>query len=106
VPAGDAFILQHIIHDWDDQNAHKILINIRRALEGRPQGKLILLERVIPSGNAPDIAKFIDLEMLAMAGGRERTEPEYRELLARAGFRLRRVITTPVMVDVIEAVPE
>ncbi len=68
-------------------------------------GKLILAERVLQEGNAADPIKLVDLEMLVMCGGKERTEPEYRELLESAGFRLNRVISTGAMVDIIEAYP-
>jgi hypothetical protein len=106
VPAGaDAYMLQHIIHDWDDTSARKILTNCRRALEGVRGGKVLLLEGVIRQGNEPDPNKFLDLEMLTMCTGKERTEEQYRELLESAGLRLNRVVRTTQMVDVIEAVP-
>ena len=78
VPAGgDAYIMKHIIHDWDDDRALTILQNIRKALDGKPQGRVILLEAVLPPGNAPDFGKLIDLEMLLLPGGRERTAEEF-----------------------------
>ena len=65
VPAGgDAYIMKHIIHDWDDERAAAILSNIRKALDGKPQGRVILLEAVLAAGNAPDFAKLLDLEMM------------------------------------------
>jgi hypothetical protein len=70
-----------------------------------PDGKVLLLEGVIRPGNEPDPNKFIDLEMLTMCTGKERTEEQYRELLASAGLRLNRVVRTTQMVAVIEAVP-
>jgi hypothetical protein len=106
VPAGgDAYIMKHIIHDWDDEKCLVILGNIRAAL-GAKNGKVILLEAVMPAGPEPHPAKFLDLEMLALPGGRERTEEEYRSLLARAGFRLTRVVPTKSPLSVIEAVKE
>ncbi len=103
VPAGDAYIMKHIIHDWDDDRALTILRNIRTAMGGT-RGKVILLESVLPAGNAPDFGKVIDLEMLAMPGGRERTAEEFDALFARAGFELTRIVPTQSPLSVIEAV--
>ncbi len=101
VPAGgDAYIMKHIIHDWDDERAATILKNIRSAMT--PGGRLILLESVVAPGNQPDFAKLIDLEMLLMPGGRERTELEFRDLFARAGFELTRITPTKSPLSVIE----
>ncbi len=106
VPSGgDAYLMQHIIHDWNDEKAVTILKNVHRALAGKKNGKLILLEALIAHTDMPDFAKFLDLEMLLMPGGRERTESEFRALLEQSGFKLARVIPLPGMVSVIEAVP-
>jgi O-methyltransferase domain/Dimerisation domain len=106
VPAvGDAYIMKHIIHDWDDERASLILKNIRTALAGKPQGRVILLESVIQPGSAPDLGKLIDLEMLMMPGGRERTADEFRALFARSGFEMTRIVPTRSPLSVIEAVP-
>ncbi len=83
---GDAYILSRVIHDWDDARATAILKNCRRAIVGN--AKLLLLENVVGPVNAPDIAKFLDLTMLVVAGGRERNEIEYRTLLEASGFTL------------------
>ena len=105
VPAGgDAYIMKHIIHDWDDEEALTILRNIRKVLPA--SGRVVLLESVLPPGNQPDFGKVIDLEMMLMPGGRERTEEEFRSLFARAGFRLTRVVPTAAPLSVIEAVAE
>lgn len=99
---GDAYVLKWIIHDWNDQQSVTILKNCRQAMAA--DGKLLLIESVIPSGNEPSFAKFMDLNMLVMTGGRERTESQYRELLAAAGFELIRIVPTPSPFCVIEAV--
>ena len=104
VPAGgDAYIMKHIIHDWDDERAVAILSNIRKALEGKPQGRVILLEAVLAAGNAPDFAKLLDLEMMLFPGGRERTAEEFGALFNRAGFTLTMVVPTESMLSVVEA---
>lgn len=101
-PDGDAYILKHIIHDWDDERAVLILRNIRTAM-GAVRGRVILLESVLQPGDAPDLGKIIDLEMLTMAGGRERGADEFRALFARAGFELTRIVPTAAPLSVIEA---
>ena len=100
---GDAYILKRILHDWNDEQSLTILKNCRQAIA--ENGKLLLVESVIPSGNEPCTAKFLDLHMLAVTGGMERTETEYSDLLAAAGFKLMRIIPTPADIDVIEAIP-
>lgn len=99
---GDAYVMKWIIHDWDDEKSIAILKNIHRAMN--PSGKLLLIEMVVPEANQPDLSKFMDLNMLVMTGGRERTEPEFSALLDAAGFKLTRVIRTASPVCVIEAV--
>jgi hypothetical protein len=104
VPAGgDAYIMKHIIHDWDDARATTILKNIAAAM-GPKRGKVILLESVIGAGGAPDFGKFIDLEMLTMPGGRERSADEFRSLFAGAGFELTKIVPTKSPLSVVEAV--
>jgi choline kinase len=104
VPRAGAYVMSHIIHDWDDQRATAILRTIRRAAE--PGATLLLAETVIPAGNAPSFGKILDLEMLVLPGGVERTEAEYRALLAAGGFRLTRVLPTRSASHVVEAVAE
>ena len=104
IPAGaDAYVLKHIIHDWEESKALAILKNCHTAMG--PNGRLLLVEMVIEPGNGPGLGKWLDIAMLVYAGGCERTEAEYRDLLARAGFRLTRVVPTASPVSVIEAVP-
>ncbi len=102
VPTGDAYVMKHIIHDWDDARALTILKNCRKA---SPKAKVILLESVLPSGNDPHFGKLLDLEMLTLPGGRERTEEEFRTLFAGAGYGLVRVVPTKSPLSVIEALP-
>ena len=97
---GDAHILKWIIHDWNDEQCVNILRNCYRALP--ENGKLILVEAVVPASNEPHFSKFIDLNMLVMTGGRERTEEEFRALYKAAGFRLTRVVPTDSPFSVIE----
>ena len=101
-PSGDAYIMKNIIHDWDDAQSLTILKNIHAA--AAPGARLFLIEAVMAPGNEPHFAKIVDLEMLLLPGGCERTEREYRELLAQAGFNLTRVIKTKSPLDLIEAV--
>ena len=103
---GDAYIMKHIIHDWDDDKALAILKNIRTALEGKPEGRVILLETVVAPGNQPDMGKLIDLEMLLLPGGKERTADEFAALFDRAGFALTRIVPTQSPLAVIEARPK
>lgn len=103
VPAGgDAYVLSHIIHDWSEEQCLGILGRVRKAM--RPDGRLLLVEMVLPAGDTPHPGKVLDMVMLALPGGQERTEEEYRQLLARAGFRLTRVIPTSSDVSIVEAV--
>ena len=103
IPQSDSYVLKSIIHDWDDTHAITILKNCAAAMRGN-SGKIILLEFVIDPGNEASLGKWIDLEMLTMAGGRERTEAEYAELFGKAGLRLARVVRTMGPQCVIEAV--
>ncbi len=102
-PGGDAYLMKHIIHDWDDHRATIILQNIRTALQGRRDGRVILFESVLAPGNEPDLGKLIDLEMLVMPGGRERTADEFRALFDRAGFEMTGITRTESPLCVIEA---
>jgi hypothetical protein len=99
---GDAYIMKHIIHDWNDDQATVILRNIARMLKGKPRGRVILLEAVIQPDNQADLAKLVDLEMLVFPGGRERTESDFATLFAGAGFELTRVVPTESPLSVIE----
>jgi hypothetical protein len=104
VPAGgDLYIMKWIIHDWDDERAIRILRNIRSQI---PQdGRVIIVDSVVPEGDEPDFSKFFDLNMLVMTGGKERTAREFDQLLAAAGFRFLRVIPTETPTSMVEAEP-
>lgn len=101
----DAIIMKSIIHDWDDESAVRILKNCRTALAGKPNAKILLVDAVIAPGNQPHLAKFIDIEMMVLPGGRERTEEEFRRIFTAAGLRLNRIIKTKSPLCVIEAMP-
>jgi hypothetical protein len=104
VPSGgDAYVLAQILHDWDDDRSVAILKQCRRAMPGH--GKLLVIELVLPPGEEPFFGKWLDLHMLVMTPGRERTAAEYDALFRAAGFVLARVVPTPPGPSVVEAVP-
>jgi ubiquinone/menaquinone biosynthesis C-methylase UbiE len=104
VPAGaDAYMMRHIIHDWNDEQCHTILSNCRKVM--KKGSKLLVLEMVIPPGNEPHWGKLLDLNMLVIPGGKERTQEEYRQLFAKAGFQLTRIVPTRMELAVVEGVP-
>ena len=104
VPAGgDAYILSTVICNWDEERAIIILKNCHRAMT--KGSKLLLVEIVLPPGDAPSPGKMLDLQMMIITGGRDRTEAEYRTLLEAAGFTLAQVVPTPSERSVIEATP-
>lgn len=101
---GDAYILKHIIHDWSDEECLTILGHCR---DGMQTGdKVLIVEMVVPEPNVPDLSKFLDLQMLVVLSGCERTADEYRDLLDRAGFTLTRIVPTPSPYSVIEGVKQ
>jgi O-methyltransferase len=104
VPEGaDAYLLSFILHDWSDDECAAILGNVRRAIAA--DGRLLIIENVLPDDDSPHFGKLINLTMLAMLPGKERTESEFAALLARAGFRLERVVATAAPVSVVEGRP-
>jgi len=104
VPVGcDAYMMKHVIHDWPDDKAMTILRNCRKVANSG--SKLLLVEIVIVPGNSADIGKLMDLQMFVLASGQERTEDQYRQLLAEAGWRLTRVLPTNSSARIIEADP-
>jgi hypothetical protein len=104
VPAGgDCYTMTFILHDWDEQKSARILLNIRKAIA--KHGKLLVIDTVVQEGNGQDFAKLMDLNMLAMTGGRERTAKEFATLLKAGGFQLTKVIKTDSFFGIVEAVP-
>lgn len=103
VPSGaDAYLASHIIHDWNEEQCISILGNIRDGMG--PESKLLLIEMVLPEGDEPHPGKILDMVMLVMPGGQERTAAEYDELLAKAGLKMTNVIPTASAVSIVEAV--
>jgi hypothetical protein len=101
LPAADAYLLMEVIHDWNDEDSVRILAAIRRAAP--LHARLLIIESIISESPGADFGKVLDIIMLAVTGGRERTPSEYKDLLLRAGFRLERIITTPSPYSIIEA---
>ncbi|MFC7726446.1 methyltransferase [Nocardioides sp. GCM10028917] len=100
---GDLYVLRRVVHDFDDDRALALLTTLRRDM---PDGAtLVLLESVVHPGGGPDFAKILDLDMLLLAGGRERTEGEYAALLGRSGFEMTRVVPTISPISLLEARP-
>jgi hypothetical protein len=99
----DVYLMKFIIHDWNDEQSVTILTNLAKSA---PSGaKLLLVETVVEEDdNQPSISKIMDLNMLVMTGGRERTTAEYSELFEKTGFKLNRVIPTPSPVSIVEAI--
>ncbi len=104
IPAGcRAYLLKMVIHDWDDKRASQILINCRRAVP--KDGVLLLVEYQLGEQNTPSFGKTVDIFMLAVTGGKERTLEQHRDLLASADFRLRRAIPVSDELMILEALP-
>jgi len=101
VPEGDLFLLKQILHDWDDAQCAKILSSCVTAM--RPGGRIVIVEQIIPDESSPSVATLMDLNMLVMLHGRERTLREYDTLLQASGLRVRRVMQTRSPFGVIEA---
>ncbi|WP_245459353.1 MULTISPECIES: methyltransferase [unclassified Mesorhizobium] len=103
VPPGDAYVIKKVIHDWDDGHAAVILQNCRKAM--LPNGKVLLAETLVPPGDEPNQIKGVDVVMLAVTGGLERTQLQYASLFDAAGLRLERIIQTQGPISILEACP-
>jgi hypothetical protein len=101
LPAADAYMLMEVIHDWNDEDSARILSAVRGAAPSN--AKLLIIEAIISEAPGPDFSKVLDVIMLAVTGGRERTPSEYKALLSRTGFRLERIIPTSSQYSIIEA---
>ena len=101
-PGNDAYLLSNILHNWDDETCREILGNCRRAMNSG--AVLLIVEAIVPEGNAFSIAKLLDMEMMVMGGGRERTESGYRILFESAGFALKQVLPTGESISVLEGI--
>jgi O-methyltransferase domain/Dimerisation domain len=102
VPSGfDSYLMSMVLHDWDDQHAATLLANIARTAESGARVRAV--ELVLPGGDEPHMAKMIDLTMLGMLNGRERTEPEFRQLFEASGLQFKRIVPTPTPLSIIEA---
>jgi hypothetical protein len=105
---GDAYVLKHVIHDWNDERSLEILGACRRAM--RADARLLVIEGVYPPRIEPSLASVSaasnDVNMLVATGGRQRSEPEFRALYEAAGFTLTRLVPTPPLhTQVIEGLP-
>lgn len=100
---GDIYIFKRVLHDWDDATCVALLRRCREVIA--PDARILVVDAVIPPGNDPHPAKIVDLVMMSVLPGRERTEREFADLFAAAGFRLVRVIPTHSMLSIVEAVP-
>jgi SAM-dependent methyltransferase len=104
VPTGaDLYILCGVVHDWDDDRAATILRNCRQAMPAT--GRLLLLEAVVPENDSMHFSKILDINMMAMSSGRERTGAEFNELLTAAGFKMVKIVATMAPQSLIEAIP-
>jgi len=104
IPKGaDLVVMKSVLHDWTDEECVRILKNCRAAIE--PGGRLLIIEAPVPEDLGPEIILMMDLNMLVMTGGRERTVKEYEALFQAAGFRLSRVVLTKSPFALLEALP-
>jgi O-methyltransferase domain/Dimerisation domain len=100
--AADVYLMKHIIHDWNDEESLSILSNLAKSVQAG--AKLLLIESVIEAENVPSMSKVMDLNMLAMTSGRERTAAEYSDLFEKTGFQLTNIIPTPSPTQIVEAI--
>jgi hypothetical protein len=103
MPTCDAYLMMEVIHDWGDEESVAILSAVRRAAPSH--AKLLLIESIVPDDPGPHWSKMLDIHMLTLLTGRQRTRSEYAALAAAAGFRLEREINTASNVSILEAVP-
>ena len=103
VPAGgDAYVLKYILHNWDDDHCVTLLTKCREAMN--PGGRILVADAVVPPAEKPDWGKLLDIQMMVVVPGKERTKQEFAALFKRAGFRLTRIIPTRCPLSVVEGV--
>jgi O-methyltransferase domain len=102
LPAADAYLLMEVIHDWSDPEALRILKAVRKAAS--KDARLLIVEALVPETAGPHFSKMLDIIMLAVTGGRERTPSEYKDLLQAAGFRLERILPTRSQYSIVESI--
>lgn len=104
VPEGaDAYLFRHLLHDYDDDDCSRMLKNVRRAMKA--DSRVLVLEKTVPTDDTPGPGRWLDLHVMLLTGGRERTVPEYQALFERAGLRLERVLPTAhPAVEIVEVV--
>jgi hypothetical protein len=103
LPAADAYIVGHVLHNWADEQAQAILRSILRSAPAKAE--LLVLESLVPEGIEPHRTKVVDIQMMLFNGGRERTRPEYESLFAAAGFRVDRIVPTSCPTSIMVGVP-
>ena len=98
----DVYVLKRILHDWSDPDALRILRACRAAMRGH--ARLLVIDAVLHPGNAPDPNKMLDVGIMALTKGRERTAPEFRRLFDAAGLKLLRIVppTAPAPLSIVE----
>jgi hypothetical protein len=101
LPSADLYLLMDLLHDWRDDDAARILASVRRAAP--PHARVLIIETLVPEVSGPHFGKTLDIIMLAVTGGRERSHTEYEALLERSGLRLERVLPTRSEYSVVEA---
>ena len=105
VPEGaDVYLLCGVVHDWDDDHALNVLANCRKAM--MKNGRMLIIDMIVPEANSASFSKLLDLNMMVMTGGRERTKAEFHALLDAANYRITRIIRTMAPQSVIEAMPK
>jgi ubiquinone/menaquinone biosynthesis C-methylase UbiE len=104
VPEGaDAYLFRHLLHDYDDDDCLKMLKNVRRIM--KPEARVLVLEKTVPTDDTPGPGRWLDLHVMLLTGGRERTVPEYQALFDKAGLKLARVLPTAhPAVEIVEVV--
>jgi hypothetical protein len=101
VPSADVYVMKHILHDWDDARCIQLLANCAHAM--RPGGRVMIAELVLPDTDAPGLAPLMDINMMAIVPGKERTQAQYARLFEAAGLKLSRAIATKTPLSVLEA---